>query len=58
MPARRRGPQGCWLSGLQIHMTSFYKIRKPEGQQQNAKLLLREPLAHHIAIAMEKTRQK
>jgi hypothetical protein len=43
MPVRRRAPKGCWLSGLQNPMQSFSKIRKPERQQQNVKLFLREP---------------
>jgi hypothetical protein len=42
MPIRRRTPKGCLLSGLQTPMPSFSKIRKPERQQQNVKLLLRE----------------
>jgi hypothetical protein len=45
MSARRRAPQGCWLSGLQDPMPHFRKMRKPGRQQQNAKLFLREPLA-------------
>ena len=45
MPVRRRAPKGCWLSGLQLPMSFFSKIIKPERQQQNAKLFLRELLA-------------
>jgi hypothetical protein len=43
MPARRRAPQGCRLSELQISMSLFRTPNQPESRQQNVKLFLRRP---------------
>jgi len=43
MPARRRAPEGCRLSELQIPMSPFRMFIKPDSRQQNVKLFLREP---------------
>jgi hypothetical protein len=44
MPARRRAPQGCRLSELQISMSLFRTSNQPESRRQNVKLFLRRPL--------------
>jgi len=44
MPARRRAPEGCWLSKIIFPKPAFTIILELINQQQNVKLFLREPL--------------
>jgi hypothetical protein len=53
MPARRRAPEGCWLSKSVFSKPVFTMILEHVNQQQNVKLFLREPLGaqpQYIAI--------
>jgi len=43
MPARRRAPHGCRLSGLQSSMTLFRTSNQSQSRQQNVKLFLHRP---------------